>query len=350
MRKKIGKWKSITAIVLAALIFAGCGADSTMMQEATTEAYDAGDYSYATDDIYSEAAVAEEEPMAEKGSGQEAVEVSDSTQTAQRKLIKNVDMGVETENFTELLDTIEKKTDALGGYIESSYTYNGSSFYGETNRDASLTIRIPAENLDEFLSAVSEESNVISRNDSVTDITLRYVDLESHKKALQAEQERLLELMEQAETIEDIITLESRLSEVRYQIESMEAQLRTYDNQVSYSTVYLDINEVKKLTPVKEQNVWEKISTGFAESLYNVGQGLLNFGIGLIIKLPYLFVWAVVIFAIVMIIKGIIKAKKKRKMKKMKKQAGTEERTFEDQMQGQGSSGQEKGSEPVSGQ
>ena len=93
-------------------------------------------------------------------------------------------MGVETETFTNLLDTIEEKTDALGGYIENSYTYNGSSFYGETDRNANLTIRIPAENLDEFLSAVSEESNVISRNDSVTDITLHYVIWEAIKKHL----------------------------------------------------------------------------------------------------------------------------------------------------------------------
>lgn len=229
-------------------------------------------------------------------------------------------MDVETEEFDILLDKMEKKVDSLGGYIESSYTYNGSSYYGSNNRNASMTIRIPAEKLDDFLSEVAESSNVISRNDSVTDITLQYVDMESHKKALLAEQDRLLELMEQVETIEDIITLESRLSEVRYQIESMESQLRTYDNQVSYSTIYLNINEVTKLTPVKEQSTWEKISTGFVESLYGVGTGILNFIIRFIISLPYLVVWAIVIFVIVLIIKLIRKSMKKRKEKKRQKQ------------------------------
>ena len=108
-----------------------------------------------------------------------------------------------------------------------------------------MTVRIPAQQLDAFLSSVSEVSNVISRNDSVSDVTLQYVDMESHKKALTAEQDRLLELLEQAESVEDIITIESRLSDVRYQIESMESQLRTLQNQVSYSTVYLDIQEVE---------------------------------------------------------------------------------------------------------
>ncbi len=96
------------------------------------------------------------------------------------------------------------------------------------------------------------------------------MDLESHKKALVTEQDRLLELMEQAETVEDIITIEGRLSEVRYQIESMESQLRTYDNKVDYSTVYLYINEVRRYSPSEEAGVGERIKSGFLKSLDGV--------------------------------------------------------------------------------
>lgn len=242
-------------------------------------------------------------------------------------------MEVETEEFDTLLGKVEQKVNGLGGYVESSYTYNGSSYYGSSNRNASLTIRIPAEKLDDFLSEVAESSNVISRNDSVTDVTLQYVDMESHKKVLLAEQDRLLELMEQVETIEDIITLESRLSDVRYQIESMESQLRTYDNQIAYSTIYLNIDEVTKLTPVKEQSTWEKISTGFVESLYSVGTGILNFIIKFIISLPYLVVWAVIILIIVLIIKAIRKSMKKRKEKKRQLQASFMQQPMQPQAQ-----------------
>ena len=70
--------------------------------------------------------------------------------------------------------------------------------------------------------------------------------LQSHKKALLAEQESLLSMMEQAESIEDIIAINEQLTDVRYQIESMESQLRTYDNQVDYSTVNLYIDEVER--------------------------------------------------------------------------------------------------------
>ena len=278
----------LVLILLLGMMAAGCGAASKSAATETAVQDNCSEAAYATDDIYStevmpEAAAGYTE---EGGTGASVVQVQD----VQRKLIRDVNLEVETETFEELLSTVGEKTRNLGGYIEESYTYNGSNYYGKGTRNANLTIRIPAEKLDEFLLAVGEVSNVISRNESVTDVTLEYVDLESHKKVLLAEQERLLELLEKAETIEDIISLESRLSQVRYQIESMEAQLRTMDNRVNYSTVYLYINEVAKLTPVKEQTVWEKISTGFASSLYNVGEGFVNFGIGFIIyDLPFNF-------------------------------------------------------------
>lgn len=321
MKKKQGKKLLISWMVVAVLL-TGCGAsksDSTAYiydnGYADQNMYDMAAGSSYGDDIYTSAAVAGESADMEEAGG--TVIESPEIQDTSRKLIRNVNMDVETETFDELLNTVESRVKALGGYVESSSTYNGSSYYGNQSRNADLTIRIPADRLDEFLSQVSADSNVISKSENVSDVTLQYVDMESHKEALLAEQESLLRLMEQAETVEDIITLESRLTDVRYQIESMEARLRAMDNQVTYSTVYLYINEVTKLTPVKEQSVWEKITTGFAESLYEVGNGALNFVIGIIINLPHLIVWAVVILIIVMIIRKIIK---KRKQKKVKKQ------------------------------
>ena len=331
MKKGGNKRNRLLVLAMAAVLMTGCGSGDKAYLMNESAAYDNGYYDesfggYATDDIYSydATAAAPEEAMAdvewemaaEEAGGVNGASEGPQVQDTNRKLIKNVNMEVETEEFDTLLGKVEQKVNSLGGYVESSYTYNGSSYYGSNNRNASMTIRIPAEKLDDFLSEVAESSNVISRNDSVTDVTLQYVDMESHKKVLLAEQDRLLELMEQVETIEDIITLESRLSDVRYQIESMESQLRTYDNQISYSTIYLNINEVTKLTPVKEQSTWEKISTGFVESLYGVGRGILNFIIRFIISLPYLVVWAVVILIIVLIIKAIRKSMKKRKEKK----------------------------------
>ncbi|MBD5529511.1 MAG: DUF4349 domain-containing protein [Lachnospiraceae bacterium] len=313
------KWKVLSLAAILGLVLAGCGGSSNKYADTpaavTEEAYDTGT-GYLSDDIYSyaqENGYAAEEPaeaLEAKTDGSESPEVADTS----RKLIKNVDLEVETEEFDDLLTTIEQKTEALAGYIEESYTYNGSAYRGRSTRNASLTIRIPAGKLNTFLSEVAEVSNVISRNERVTDVTLQYVDMESHKKALVAEQDRLLELLEQAENIEDIISIESRLSEVRYQIESMESQLRTMDNQVSYSTINLSIEEVKQLTPVKEQSVGEKIATGFWKNLTRVGAGILNFVIGLIISIPYVLLWGIIIAIVVFIIRSVLKKNRSRKV------------------------------------
>lgn len=323
MKRKNKAVTGFTVLLAGALLLSGCGAAdkgadyaAAYQTEATTEAAE-DFYEYETDDIYlnEKSSYAEEPAQEAAGAESDGTLVKDTA----RKLIKNVNLEVETEEFDVLMQTIAEKTESFGGYVESSYTYNGSNYYGNSSRDASLTLRIPAEKLDAFLSAVAECSNVVSKNESVTDVTLQYVDMKSHKEALETEQTRLLELLEQAESVEDIITIESRLSEVRYQIESMESQLRTMDNQVSYSTVYLAVSEVKKLTPVKEQTTWEKISTGFLDSLESVGRGIKNFLIGLIINLPYLVVWAVVIVLLVLIVRLLRKAGRKRKAAKQEK-------------------------------
>lgn len=315
MKKKVS-FILLSMLILLVGVLAGCGGSSSeSMKMTTTE--EATESIMYEEDIYPSEVIMEEAAAAEEtGSGSETTKV----QETERKLIRNVNMDVETENFDELMSSISRKTENLGGYIEESRVYNGSQYYDE-RRNADVTLRIPAENLDTFLSAVSENCNVISQNESVEDVTLQYVDMKSHKEALETEQTRLLELLEQAESVEDIITIESRLSEVRYQLESMESQLRTLDNRVSYSTVYLYIQEVKRYTPVKERTVWEKISDGFVESLFDVGEGIGNFFINLIINIPYLVVWAVVITIVVLAIRWIRKFTKKRRLKKEEKQA-----------------------------
>ena len=312
MKKRVGI-NYIAMLLLAVMMLAGCGGSaSESKMELMTETAEPMMYE---EDIYTSEMVTEEAAAVEETvRGTESVEIKES----QRKLIRNVNLDVETENFDALMSSVSEKTQALGGYIENSRVYNGSSYYDE-QRNADLTLRIPAENLDTFLSAVSETCNVISQNESVEDVTLQYVDMKSRKEALETEQDRLLELLEQAETVEDIITIESRLSEVRYQLESMESQLRTLDNQVSYSTVYLYIQEVKRYTPVKERSTWEKIADGFVESLYDVGEGICDFFINLIVHIPYLVVWAVVIIVIVFVIRGFRSFLKKRKLKKEEK-------------------------------
>ena len=234
----------------------------------------------------------------------------------ERKLIKTVDMTVETKEYDTLMAELKNKVSAIGGYIERMDSYNGSKYSGYRNtRSASMTIRIPKDKLDAFVEAVSGISNVVRRSDNVEDVTLSYVDMESRRNALKTELDRLLELLAKAQTINEIITIEDRLSTVRYQLESMESQLRKLDNQVDYSTIYLNINEVQELTPVNAKTPGERIGTGFVDSLRDIKDDMVEFVIWFVVNIPYFVIWSVIIVLTVVITKVFWKKKKAKKEK-----------------------------------
>lgn len=213
-----------------------------------------------------------------------------------RKLVTTVNLELETKEFEQTMSGIEAKIQELGGYIESMDVYNGSSYAGSrSNRYADMKIRIPAPKLNSFMNTVSDIGNIIRRNDNVEDVTLSYVDMESRRDTLRTEQSRLLEFLDRADSVETVIALEERLSEVRYQLESMESRLRTLDNLVEYSTVSLNVTEVRELTPVVKQTVWERIGTGISENVSDILNGIVEAFVWFVIQIPYLVIWAAVL-------------------------------------------------------
>lgn len=273
--------------------------------------------------VYDDVAeIAEEEPAYEEGAL--ATEVPENA-VQERKLIKTVNISAETESFDALIPELQGQVESLGGYIESISVYDINSYYVEEHlekqRAADMTARVPKEKLDGFLARVGEQTNVTSRSESVEDVTLQYVDLESHKKALLTEQERLMELLGEAESVEDIIAIEGRLSEVRYQLESMESQLRTYDNRIDYSTVYLYVTEVRKYTPSVDASAGQRIANGFVKSLEDIGYGIRDFAIGFVINIPYIILWGVIIILAVLVWRRVRKVWKKKKQKETEMEA-----------------------------
>lgn len=235
--------------------------------------------------------------------------LSDSTSTTQvlptgRKLIRNMDLTVETNTFDQFLDALTSQVGDSGGYVEQSNVSGNSLNYQNEPipRYASITARIPSDKLDAFINTVENSGNVTNKSESTQDVTLQYSDLESRKKSLTVEQDRLWALLEKADTLEAVIALESRLSEIRYQLESMESQLRTYDNQVDYSTVYLYINEIRgsaTFTPTEPESLSQRIQNGFTRNIKAVSQGLTTFFIGLITTSPF---WIPVVLLLLIIL------------------------------------------------
>lgn len=241
---------------------------------------------------------------------------STSSLPSDRKLIRTISMEAETEDLTVLSDTLTARIAALGGYVESKNLRNGSAYSGYYRRTLNMTVRIPADKADEFVAQVSENSNIVSSTESIDDVTLQYVDTESHVKALETEQERLLDLLGKADNLKDILTLEERLTKVRYELERYASYLRTLDNQVTYATIHLSVTEVKEYTPVieEEPTVWQRISKGFGRSLKDIGEGFTDFFVWFTVNSPYLLIWGVIITLIMLVLrrKGIIRPRRRR--------------------------------------
>ncbi len=307
----------------AAAIAAGDSYYADYSNDASMGMYEAEAYDYEESyDSYAET------PAADNSTGD--VDVQESAQSTNRKLIRTVSLNVETQEFEALRNDIESRIKALGGYVEDGYVYNGNIYSEGSLREATMTVRIPSDKLDEFLNMVAENSNVVTQNESVRDVTLDYVDMDSRKSALKAEEKRLLEMLESADTVEDMIYIEDRLANIRYETESIESQLRTYDNLVDYSTVNLTISEVIKLTevveePTVEPTVAERISKGFSESLEDVEDELTDFVVDFIVSLPYLaviflpiiVVLAVIAVVVIIVVKIILKSSKKKARKNL---------------------------------
>lgn len=263
--------------------------------------------------------------------GTDPARTSDETSPApvERKLIRNVSMNLETREFDALTKSISDAVTFFGGYIEQA-DVSGNSLYwsGErSSRYSNITARIPENKLDAFLTEVSSQGNVTYKNESVQDVTLQYTDITSRKKTLQMEQERLWELLEKAESVDAVIALEARLSEVRYQLESIESQLRTLDNQIVYSTVYLSIQEVQVLTSTDPDTIPVRIQKGLSRSFNTLKISSVDFLVWFISSLPILAVFAVLVFIAVIILKKPLKRRKTRKQKGMDKTEATNAQT-----------------------
>ena len=235
------------------------------------------------------------------------------------KLIWTADLNMETLDFDNMISAMNQSIADFGGYIESSYVEGGERLSGRVNnRYGSFTVRIPAAKLDEFLNQMGTIGNITSKSKSSENITLEYADNEARKATLELEEQKLMELLEQATVLEDIITLESRLSDVHYRLDGYASTLRKYDDLVDYSTVNISVSEVQKMTEVQAKTLGERISANFSDSIYELkvfGEDLIVFLIG---GSPILLIWAIVIAVIVLIIRKLLKRKAQKPRKERK--------------------------------
>lgn len=298
MKKRIGGI-FLTAVLVLSLLTA-CGGSAGMSNGSKNFA--AGDSSAPVDMAPETPAAAEDSVSMEYGFAD-----SDSTGGAEEalrdaKMIYTANLEMETTAFDEAVEGLGRLTKEMGGYYEDSSLRTGGSGY----RWADYTVRVPAKNYDEFLSRAGALCNLTWRSERAENVTEAYYDTAGRLKTQQIKLERLQELLGRAEAMEDIITIESAISETEYQIESLSGTLRHYDALVDFATVSVNLQEVYKLSSVEEapDSFGARMGSAFTTGWAAFADGMENLAVGLAYSWMWLLVLAVIAVVAIRVLRG----------------------------------------------
>ena len=243
--------KKTMAILLAMLLAAGlcaCGATSAAADYAATEAapMEVADNGYGWAET--EEAVAESDAEAPAAVAGGTGEDGDTNYGAQLKIIKTGDISIESETFEETDGFIRTTVESYGGILaERSVSGNVG------DRWACYTVRVPSEYFDPFFYDVTGACTVTSQTISSEDVTERYSDLETQLRTNEKKYERLLDLLDKAETLTDLYSIESEIADVEYEIDYLKGTLNGLSSRISYSTIYIYLTETSKVTSIPEE-------------------------------------------------------------------------------------------------
>ena len=275
------------ALLLLLGLLSGCGGsgNATASDDATTSADSADNGTASAGGSYGVWAETTEESggTAEDGT-------SDRLENA--KMIYTARMEVETTGFDAADADLRTLVEVLGGYFEQAAVHN----YGRGYRSGDYTARIPADQFQAFLDRVGTICHVTYKEEGSENVSEAYYDAESRLVTQQTKLERLQNLLAQAENMEDIITIESAISDTELEIERLTGTLRRYDSLVDYATVYISLQEVYQLSNVEEPatSFGSRVGTAFASGW----RGFVSTLESLAVALAYGWVWLLLLAVI----------------------------------------------------
>jgi len=302
----------------------GASSNAAAAPQASYEMKASASGGYISDNTYAEpeeafdadyASAKETAAAAEAGN---ASGVQSKAYNGEVKLIYRADVSAETRDIDAASASLEDLTSGMGGYVE--YSDTGKYGYGDAySRYANYTVRIPSDKYEAFLAAFSTDGNcsITNISKSTQDIGAEYADTEARLKTLRIKQERLQELLSQAESMEDIISIENALTDIEYEIEWNSSTLNRYDALVDFSTVSVYLQQVARETHAAEtDSLGERIASAFRNGISGFATGFENFIVAVAgAVIPLLIIAAVIVAAAVI----IVKTAKRRKNGKRKK-------------------------------
>ena len=328
MKKRV--FAAAAIVLTLALITGACGSSHYSSANSSSASYSSAEYGGDYDEDYAEdyaapmEAMAEEEVWEEEEAKEASYETADagngSAYTAEQdtgeitlsndKLVYTCNMEIETTEYAETVAAIREKIRQYGAIIEyESESDSNRYWYYEDNRKTSgtmrlsLTIRVPVAKYDAFVSDAGTLGKLISKSQNVDNISRQYHSTAARIEALTKEEKRLNEMMDAAETIEEMIYIEQRLTDVEYELNQNKTSLAAMDVDVAYSTINMNVKEVYVYTsePAPTVTFGQRVKEAFRDSW----KGFTGFCEGLLILvihlLPFL-IAALVIAGIVILV------------------------------------------------
>ena len=160
------------------------------------------------------------------------------------KLIFTATMELNTGDVGRAFNDASSLATGNGGYLEKSAFSNDPN--DNTKRSATLTIRVPAQNYDSLLASLRTMNGVgvVTEGSNSNEVTEQYIDLQSNQRNLERTEQQYLELLKQAKSIQEVLTVQDRLTSVRSQIEQIQGRLKVLDQRIDFATINLTISPV----------------------------------------------------------------------------------------------------------
>ena len=242
---------------------------------------------------------------------------SDAPETDPSKIIYSASATVETTDFDGSIAKLLALVEENKGWVEASSmsgaNYRSIARGSSYNRSASYTLRIPSDKFELLMGSLSQIGNVPYSHTYTENVTSQYYDTQARLTAYQTQETRLLEMMEKAETVSDVIAIEEKLTELRYQIESLQSALKNWDRQVAYSTLDLEVQEVVEYTPESRMSYGQELALALCSGLKRTGEFFKDLLLAIVGALPALVILAVVLAILIPVWKKRRKARKARK-------------------------------------
>lgn len=295
------KLSLITTILIMSLSLASCSSGSSRTYDKTTSTPPLSSRSENSD--YLDSNGSEQIVISDEGE----LDTTAASDTIDRMVIFNSSFSLQTKDYNQTEASLNELISSTKSYTENSNTY-GTVEDGDANLE--MTIRVPSDKYEEFKAGIAALGNITSSSETGNDVTGNYFDTEARLTVLQAQEKRVLELLTNAQSIEDILQIETELSRIRSEIEQLTTVIKRYDDLISYSTIDISIEQTKDYI-VKDKTFFDKLGETINSSL--------KFGLSLLENLAYMIVWvlpyAIILGLIAVIVLLIIKLSRKKSKK-----------------------------------